>query len=240
MKGLLYKELRQNLWYIIVMPFCGGAGLLLCFPLLEDMLPGEPAVIPVIYAAAAGGIIAYLLAGAFQVMTLRGDDRKAWSCFISSTPKGYKGFIRMKYAVTAMMSAVCFAGTAAALGIYSAVKADGTAGLADVLMICGYLTALQLILRAVDIPFIVRFGDKKGSMIKLIGLPVLVILFVLTVIIFDIDFIKYFDRVRDFMISDSGTALKLTVSLGAAVCLYAVSCLVSCRLYLKGAEGYDR
>lgn len=237
MKGLLYKELRQNFWYILAMPFCGLVGFVTAPILQREIMEDPESAVTII--TVVGGVIAYLIAGAFQILTLRGDDRKAWGYFITTTPKGHKGFMRMKYAVIAIMSALGFIGCITVFLTYTTVK-NKSFGADDVFKLFGYLTALQLFFRAIDIPFIVRFGDKKGSMIKLIGLPVFVILFALTVIIFDIDFMKYFDRFKNYMLSGEDTALKLTVTLAAGAVLYFTSYLTSCALYLRGVDQYDK
>ena len=92
MTGLVYKEWKQNRWFILSMIFCSFAPLLVLL-LLRGEIPGADHT-----ALRIGGLIAgFLAAGALQMLVLRGDDRKLWAYWVTSTADGYKGFLRVKY-----------------------------------------------------------------------------------------------------------------------------------------------
>ena len=88
MKGLVYKEWKQNHMFILSMILCAIAPFA-----IVQLLEGERSAIVCII----GLIIGFLAAGALQMMVLNGDDRKLWSYWVSSTADGYRGFLRNKY-----------------------------------------------------------------------------------------------------------------------------------------------
>lgn len=92
MTGLVYKEWKQNRWFILSMILCGLAPL---FVLL--LMRGEISNIGNAPIRIGGLIAGFLVAGALQMLVLRGDDRKLWGYWITATPDGYKGFLRVKY-----------------------------------------------------------------------------------------------------------------------------------------------
>ena len=94
MTGLVYKEWKQNRWFILSMILCGFAPLLVLL-LLHGVIPKADNI-----ELRIGGLIAGLLAaGALQLLVLHGDDRKLWGYWITSTSDGYKGFLRVKYEI---------------------------------------------------------------------------------------------------------------------------------------------
>ena len=92
MTGLVYKEWKQNRWFILSMILCGFAPL---FVLL--LMHGEISNIGNAPLRIGGLIAGFLVSGALQMLVLRGDDRKLWGYWITATPEGYKGFLRLKY-----------------------------------------------------------------------------------------------------------------------------------------------
>ena len=88
MKGLVYKEWKQNYRFILSMILCALVPFIIVL-----ILEGEgSAMVSII-----GLIIGFIVAGLLQVMVLDGDDRKMWSYWVSSTADGYRGFLRNKY-----------------------------------------------------------------------------------------------------------------------------------------------
>ena len=84
MTGLVYKEWKQNRWFILSMILCGFAPL---FVLL--LMHGEISNIGNAPLRIGGLIAGFLVAGALQMLVLRGDDRKLWGYWITATPEGY-------------------------------------------------------------------------------------------------------------------------------------------------------
>ncbi|MBR1382897.1 MAG: ABC-2 transporter permease, partial [Ruminococcus sp.] len=169
MTGLVYKEWKQNRWFILSMILCGFAPLIVMLLLRREISSASDTALRI------GGLIAgFLIAGALQMLVLRGDDRKLWGYWITATPDGYRGFLRVKYEmIFAMIVLLLFTLQCVDRG-YCAVAADmGKTDIAEVSGIAVLLCFVQILLRAIDIPFVYRFGSKKGSFVKLICLIVL-------------------------------------------------------------------
>lgn len=236
MTGLVYKEWKQNRWYILSMIICGAAPLL-AFLLLKGEITGAAE-----NKLRIGGLIAgFLAAGALQMMVLRGDDRKLWGYWVTATPEGYRGFIRVKYEMIFAMIVLFFTAVQFIDDLFCAFAADrGMEGIIPVSGIALPLVFLQILLRAIDIPFVLRFGSKKGSMIKLIGIVGFTLL--LSVLILanpgDIDVVLY-DFVTSLVSGERASQLASAL-LVLMLAAYYISYRISCRLYLKGVEDYDK
>ena len=234
MTGLIYKEWKQNRWFILSMILCGFAPLLVLL-LLRGEIPNADHT-----ALRIGGLIAgFLASGTLQMMVLRGDDRKLWGYWITASANGYKGFLRVKYEmIFGMIVLFLFSLQFVDMG-YCAVAADmgmtDAGSISDIAFLLGFV---QILVRATDIPFTYRFGSKKGSYIKLICTVTLAIL-LCVVLILNVD---NMDKIKDIgkTIFNEHTS-SLILSLGLVVCLglYYLSYRITCRLYLKGVEQYD-
>ena len=235
MTGLVYKEWKQNRWYILSMIVCGFAPLIVLLIMHDEIKDIGDTPIRI------GGLIAGLLAaGALQMLVLRGDDRRLWSYWITATPGGYREFLRVKYEmIFGMIVLFMFTVQFVDMG-FCAAAADMEKG--DMMQISGAalpLCFVQILFRAIDIPFVYRFGSKKGSYIKLIcmlaGSMILAALLLLNT--------EHFDAVAEVCIKIFNVKNSpLILSAGLAVCpaLYYLSYRITCNLYLKGAEQYDR
>ena len=233
MTGLVYKEWKQNRWFILSMILCGFAPLLVLL-LLRGEIPNADHT-----ALRIGGLIAgFLASGTLQMMVLRGDDRKLWGYWITASADGYKGFLRVKYEmIFGMIVLFLFSLQLVDMG-YCAVAADlgktDAGSISDIAFLLGFV---QILFRATDIPFTYRFGSKKGSFIKLICMVTLAIILG-AVLIFSAEHIEHIiETARDLFSQNS----SLILSVGLVVCfgLYYLSYRITCRLYLKGVEQYD-
>ena len=234
MTGLVYKEWKQNRWYILSMILCGFAPLLILLLLHSEISDIGEAPLRI------GGLIAgFLAAGALQMLVLRGDDRKLWGYWITATADGYKGFLRVKYEmIFGMVVLFLFTLQCVDRG-YCAAAAD--MGMTDVVEISGIAVLLcfvQILLRAIDIPFVYRFGSKKGSLIKMICLIVLTII-LLALLILNTESFDTIIEMGKKVFSVQNSPLILSVGLVVCLALYYLSYRIACRLYLKGVEQYD-
>jgi hypothetical protein len=234
MTGLVYKEWKQNRLFILSMILCGTAPLLALL-LMRGALP-DTGDTPL----RIGGLITgFLAAGALQMLVLRGDDRRQWSYWITATPDGYKGFLRVKYEMVFAMIVLLLFSLQFTDMLYCAVAADTEkteiAQISGAAVLLGFV---QILFRAIDIPFFYRFGSKKGSFIKLICVVAFVI-FLVALILLNADHLNnIIDTGREIF---TGYNSSLILSAGLVVCtaLYYLSYRITCKLYLKGAEQYD-
>ena len=232
--GLVYKEWKQHRCFILSMILCGFAPILMLL-LLNRIIPNTSEK-----ALRAGGLIAgFLVAGALQMLVLRGDDRKLWGYWITATPDGYKGFLRVKYEmIFAMIVLFLFTLQCVDRGYCAATADMGMTEVAEISGIAVLLCFVQILFRAIDIPFVYRFGSKKGSFIKLICL-------ISCALIFSVLFIlnaERFDTIIDTckkVFNVQNSSMILPVGLVVCLALYYLSYRITCRIYLKGVEQYD-
>ena len=234
MTGLVYKEWKQNRWFILSMILCGFAPLLVLL-LLRGVIPKADNI-----ELRIGGLIAgFLAAGALQLLVLHGDDRKLWGYWITSTSDGYKGFLRVKYEIIfAMIVLFLFSLQFVDIG-YCAVNADmgmtDAGSISDIAFLLGFV---QILLRATDIPFTYRFGSKKGNFIKLICMVTLAIM-LCVLLILNVDNIDKITDIGRKIFNEHTSSLILSLGLVVCLALYYLSYRITCRLYLKGVEQYD-
>lgn len=243
MTGLMYKECKQNRFFLLASAV---------LPLLVFFLP---AIIfrnnPDFYMNAESGqavriffiIVGYLLAGAMQTSTYIGDNSKKWGYFTASNPEGIKGYLYTKYMLILGMSMLFIFAMEMSEILYgtffSSVTKQPYISMSSFYIILFYI---QLFLRAIDLPFIVRFGIKQGSIIKIILFATALLV---TVIIFAVSpsAMFAFSEVLENLISNENrngmlvvTGLFPYVSIG----LFILSYKISCKLYMKGVEHYDK
>ena len=234
MTGLAYKEWKQNRWFILSMILCGFAPLIALLIMRSEIANIGDVPIRI------GGLIAgFLAAGALQMLVLRGDDCKLWGYWITASADGYKGFLRVKYEmIFGMIVLLMFSVQFGDIG-YSAVAAD--MGNADAMQISGIalpLCFVQILLRAIDIPFVYRFGSKKGSFVKLICL-ILFVIILLAFLILNTERSETIIESCKKVINVENSSLIVSVGLVVCLTLYYFSYRITCRLYLKGVEQYD-
>jgi hypothetical protein len=183
---------------------------------------------------------AALLIGSVQEILFLHDENKCYSAFISSTPMMGDGQVLSKYYEMALLSSVLLVWGAVCDQLICLV--NGLSGSTLGLRMCFFF--IQLFLRAVETPFLVRYGSKAGKQVKilvLLGAVYLVIVYLLFGPLPDSD--TLFDTIGRWFVSEekmSGLLLGAAAILPYAVlALYYVSYRISCGLYQKGVETYD-
>ena len=243
MNGLAYKEWQQNKWFILATALCGFIPLVITL-MFRGYAPevNEQEVLNsgCEWARGCGIVIAFLVAGFIESMVVfRSDDRKIWGYFISSTSEGYRGFLRVKYELIYIMICILTFILAEADMLITAFMYDKDGTMAGDMTVLIFASAIiQLLLRATDIPFIIRFGEKKGNTIKLI---ILLILFIILCVVVLTDFadinVRLYDLFSVFADEEKGMTAIAVCAVGVFI-LYFFSYRISCRLYLKGVEQY--
>ena len=235
MTGLVYKEWKQNSWFILSM-ILFGAFPVLCL-LTEKNVFRVPEHINSLRSVWL--MIGFLFAGGLQTMVLRGDDRKLWGYWITASADGYKGFLRVKYEmIFGMIVLFLFSLQFVDMG-YCAVAADmGAEDIGSISSIALLLGFMQILFRAIDIPFTYRFGSKKGSFIKLICMVILAIL-ICAVLVLNVDNMDRITEMVRKVFNENNSSLILSLGLIVCLALYYLSYRITCRLYLKGVEQYD-
>lgn len=249
--GFFYKELKQNRLSIVlvaVMPILVTAlnyGMLFFISLTENislktvMADGEYIITHYLCIAFGVYVASSLISGVFL-----GDDNKLWAFFTASTPNGVKNFMYNKYVL-------CFALT----GLYMVISNFGESlydtisflitgkESADISSIYIIVFFALLFMNAVDIPFMVRFGQKKGSIIKT---TLMLAISTAAVIIWGNLPYEYQDSIMKAITSiwngEADSIIMLATGILPVICLvaYPLSYKISCILFMKGVNGYDK
>ncbi len=251
--GFLYKELKQNRLCIILtalIPFIllifnymimyVGAAVDENKTVFSDVLAGSESTIIRLLMIVIGAFIASsMIAGIFG-----GDDRKLYAYFIVSTPQGVRGSMYYKYVLAFAMNGLFMVSSIFAGGIYDTlyyvITGKENTSLSTLYLVIFFLL---LVICAWDIPFMIRFGQKKGSYIK-----TALMLGISTILVVSFDYlpdpikdelIKLFSAVMGGKISDNMT---LCISFAPILCMamYYLSYKFSCKLFRKGVDGYDK
>ncbi len=241
MAGLLYKELVLNRRNIISMAVAELViSSLIFMPLFDDGVHEEADIlvslistvmIPVMFLSLG------MIAGFFEV-----DETKKWAYFISSSPVTQTGHIRTKYIFTFLMY------TALLVWCYYLSAFAAVLGGSINMSIAVFMQWIMLIFNAVEFPFMIRFGTKAGGYIKSAFMIALMLIFIEYALFGDISAFSDPEKIFGFIIEKlsettamSDIALVLNALLPvAAAGLYYLSYKISCKLFLKGAEEYDR
>lgn len=205
MKGYLYKELKQNRFFLSL------AGLLAVsvafLPIIIVMTEEKTMAKEAFLVFAQGGtgfrILCALAAVAvmliIQTFILKGDDKKLWGYFVASNPKGIKGFVFTKYGFILAVNVVYLVLCSLSDLVFTFI-ANYIAGISVPLMAGVYITLFffQLLLCAVDIPFTIRFGDKKGSSVKTI---IMIVLLIILILVWFLNPVAVADIMNNFLLS---------------------------------------
>ena len=251
--GFLYKELKQNRLFIILtalIPF-----ILLVFnymilyvtaatdenkPAFSDVLTdSENTIVRFLMIAVGAYVASSMFAGIFG-----GDDRKLYAYFTVSTPQGVRGSLYYKYVLAFAMNGLFMVSSIFAGSIYDTLYYAIT-GKENTSLNTLYIAIFFLLLTicAWDIPFMIRFGQKKGSYIK-----TALMLGISTILVVTFDYLpdpikdevmKLFSAVMGGEISDN---MMLGISFVPILCAAAfyLSYKFSCKLFMRGVDGYDK
>ena len=236
MFGLLYKELlankKQFLPVLFVIAFCSC--LMIVPPIVSDLEEWE-----VNLTLSFSSIIIALVIEMFQQGIFEHDERKVWQAFICSTSDGIKKQISSKYIfnlfISSMMLCWC-----TFLSYIAAAISDHNVAIAG--LVLQLIVFIQIFFRTVETPFIIRFGSKKGNIIRMVFMGTIVLIILIYALFGDLsifgsvdDLIKWF---QETFTESVPMIIRLTPA--AVFFLYWVSYKISCVLYLKGGESYDK
>ncbi|MBQ9899455.1 MAG: ABC-2 transporter permease [Ruminococcus sp.] len=237
MTGLVYKEWKQNRFFILMMIACGLLPFVMILYNREIVTNAEEMG----NFRTICTVIAFLAAGGIQTMVLNGDDRKIWGYWITAAPEGYRGFIRVKYEMVFAMIVLFVTSLRMFDELFCAAAADKGWELTGSMSTFAIpLAFLQMLLRATDIPFTLRYGNKKGGIIKLIFSVLFVIIISVLVLTNagNIDVILF--ETGEKLFTEDNLSLALGILCVIAPAAYYISYRISCRVYLKGVEQYDK
>ena len=256
MLGTVYKELVQNRFFLLcglfLPPLVYAAAVLMGLIMKAgagftwtDFLSGFLAdgvlfrIVLVILLAAYFGM-RMMAAGVFSQ-----DESKRKSMMMAAVPNGTTRQIYGKYVAVFMACALFFVSalfTDSFFGwIVFCVTGKIPPAMKTLLML---MLFVQMFLRSVDVPFLVRFGSKYGKYVLILSY-ILILFAVLLTFMYVPAFENMIEGIRDWCIRLMNGELEeeaqfiVSAFPVAAIAAYLISYRVSCRLWLKGVANYE-
>lgn len=250
--GFLYKELKQNMKSIcavIILPFFILIFLTGCIAIvsLNEEYGGDGWIVKTLTSDVmrlASIAIGFFFVSSLLLSVFHGDDKKLWAYFIASAPMGVKKFLYTKYVLSFAMCGLYFVSSYFAETLVATIRwfalGEEIISFASIFIIIFFALILQ---NSFSIPMMLRFGEKKGSIMNIIIILCLAIAAILA-----LSFIpreiqdKVFAWLAGFMTDEHGdlTTLLLGLFPGFSVGAYILSYKVSCKIFMKGVNEYDK
>ena len=188
-------------------------------------------------------LISFYVGGMLQETIISSDERRKWAYLMSASPDGIKKQVAGKYALMVIYSAI----TAFVCMFMNSLTADiigknvpPASGLILILFF------VQLMIRAINAPFIFAFSSKYGNTVRLAAVSIVITAGIIYGLFGDLSWINL-DKVWEKLLkllTDLNESVKLlwaqVIFFGGVTVLYIFSYKLSCKLYLKGAEQYDK
>ncbi|MGN1119946.1 MAG: ABC-2 transporter permease, partial [Oscillospiraceae bacterium] len=250
--GFLYKELRQNtksIIAVILLPFIILVFLTVCLAIvsLSDEYGGDNWVLRMLTGNTmriVSAAIGFFSVSGLLLSVFHGDDKKLWAYFTACAPRGVNKFLYTKYVLSFAMCGLYFVSSYVAETLLATVSwfalGEEITGFAYIFALIFFFLILQ---NSFSIPMLLRFGEKKGSVINIIiilGIAIAAIL-VLSFVPRDIQD-KVIAWLAGFMTGEHGdiTALLLGLFPAFSVGAYILSYKASCKIFMKGVNEYDK
>ncbi|MBP3856427.1 MAG: ABC-2 transporter permease [Ruminiclostridium sp.] len=244
MSGLLYKNFRINrssfifslctailccIVTILFAVFIGGA----------DSIKDDNAATSIGMVNALLYYLAFLLPSLTTSMLFEADENKTCCAFAMSLPQGGKGHVESKYYYLLILNItvlfIAFTSDMISFAIYGG-KVSATMAL--MLIFCW-----RLLVSAIEVPFVIRFGSQHGVEIKGV---VIFFIFMLIMIYFFFGDISWLMSVEDPVeafvnwLNSGDTIFWISLFPFISVAAYYLSCRISVKLFRKGAENYEQ
>ncbi|MBQ8318705.1 MAG: ABC-2 transporter permease [Lachnospiraceae bacterium] len=240
MLGLLYKDLKI-MKYEIIMMLLEMVVISVCLFLPLDTWLGEGSAVagmaPVVVAFAVCIVVSMVQSKIFSL-----DERRVWAYYMTSTPFAAKGQVLSKYYLSIGLSAVAMIWLLLCDSLVPLfTDQPGGGSLIYIAFFFG-----QTFGRAIEIPFIIRFGEKNGGSYKILfglGIFFLFIVYLLFGPLPDFsnpDFLeKLISIFSDAQLMSTGLLGFMAIAPYVIMIMYYISYKISCKLYLKGVDTYE-
>ena len=247
MLGYLYKDIRINRNILCIM-----LGLIVFFSVFPIVAAnGDEEV-----GAVTEGVVYYglyflingtvfLTVGMMASVFVQTDERKKWCYYNAAVPNGIRQQVGSCYIIVACSITIALAMTCGAnyiIRTFSSVNIPSAGGMMVVFaLIC-------LLMRAIELPFFYAFGSKIGSLVKGLLFVVLILIALIYFMFADLSWLGSRDDFMENLLNWlSNLDIKHLVTGGfigklllGAVPLYAISYLISTKVYLKGVDRLEK
>ncbi len=259
MNGLLYKNIIQSKLFLLLTAFLPPVMISFFTVFSSDFEKGFSLTTlkESLAQYASNGIIlrfalyfiCFFIVIAIQNSIISIDEMKKWAYFIESTPNGAKKQVYSKYLMIFMTLGICLISVTVTDTIHCAVTAaavdETMPSLIGIFVLMFYAILLYF---AIDIPFSIRFGVKKGARVKCIILAIALFCTVVYLLfgplpgntesILDAIY-GTIDKIIHNQLSEEITLIMGIIPI-ISVIGYVISYFISCRLFMKGVEEYDK
>ncbi len=179
----------------------------------------------------------------------KADEKRLPVYFAVASPAGVKGYVKSKYITTLLLPFIAM-NVCLMTDLTAAAILDFRPDVTKVPSFMGIYTGLfmmSILLSAIELPFMVRFGVKKGANLKA-GIFLSIVAAAGIYFLFgDISMFGSMEDIIQFLLDvmngkRGGTTLLAIYALMPLITIgaYYLSYLLSCKLYLKGVERLEQ
>ncbi len=245
MTGLIYKDiclLKKNIIIQCIVLFVFSIELFIPWQRILDL--GDNLTVGIAFGIMPAYVffLLFILMDGLSYSMMVQDENRYYSAFVSATPLRDRGQVLSKYYETLF----CFF-LIVIWGYFCNIiicLVNGVQG--NIMNVVLVLFFIFLFLKAVEMPFIFRYGSKSGSKMKVVvimGILYFIIVYMLFGPLPDWGTDSIFDKIVTWLVSEKN--MSHTVFGGIAIApyvillLYYLSYRLSALWYQKGVETYD-
>ena len=231
MIGYFYKDLLLSKFAILTqITFLGIISLM---SILFATLP-QGSLAPLVLLE----FCAFLLTNVINQHLFQADERRTWQYFALSTPQKEQGQIGSKYILVLLVNLVTLLWLLLLDCVFGHMAEKPGLSTSSALLL---FFSLMLVMDAIEMPFVFRFGSTYGTKCKgflLLGIFGVVAIYLLYG---DISFLRTGDPLSAFLGKLQGGTLHRFLDLlpYIAVVLYFLSYCLSLKIMKKGIEAYE-
>ncbi len=257
MQGTVYKELVQNRFFILCGLFLPPLVYISVILMGLIMKGGETGFSWQHFFSeflANGGLflikilvmlMAYLGMRIMSNAVFSEDESKCKSFLVVSVPNGTEKHIYGKYVILFMTYSLFFVSALFSDSFIAWIVFCFTGEVPPTMLdLFALMLFVQIFLRSIDIPFIVRYGTKNGKYVRIIFL-IVAVLAVLLLMLYSPDFdhiYETFNKITRKLLNGElteETVFCISTFPFLAISAYYLSYRISCKLWLKGAVHYE-
>lgn len=239
MSGLIFKEFYQNrkLLWLVFLPF-----LMIPGTVISEAAIGTPAN-EIMMSVMLSEVIIMFFGYMATTGMMKYDERRAWASFIISTPQAARGQAASKY----YFSLIVLIGSAFISYVYDVIAcAAGKLDFSGLSMISS-LFFVMLLMLSVEIPFSIRFGSDNGNKYRAMIFILLIFAGMVYLLFGDLSILGEPEKIADSLIkilNGEGLPNGLLILMGIfpyfSTAMFYLSYKLSCRLYTKGIESFEK
>ena len=109
-------------------------------------------------------------------------------------------------------------------------------------LVLRFFVLIQIFFRAFETPFIIRFGNKKGNVIRMSAMGTIILIILIYSLFGDMSIFGSVEDVVKWFQETFSENIPMLLRFAPAVVLFLYwgSYKISCLLYLKGGDSYDK